>query len=119
MVDLGYQGLVAIVHHLLGGKMKDVLDLLGQHALEGKPESVVVLACLIGLLFKLSDKGGKVLLRPHLEVEEVLFGLYDGVKDIKPAKELLYKGHLLRQHRVVGVKPEEACIVVKDQALQV
>lgn len=67
LVNWSYEGLVAIICGLLGGKIEDVLDSLGQSMLKGKLEDIVVPTHLIDLLFELDDEDGKLFLRPYLE----------------------------------------------------
>ncbi|KAG6884129.1 hypothetical protein C0993_001124 [Termitomyces sp. T159_Od127] len=65
---------------LFGGEAEDVLDVLGQGAAKSKSESVVVPAGFVGLLLKVDNEGGELLVVVHLEIEEVLFGLRYSVK---------------------------------------
>lgn len=69
---------------MFGGEVENVFDLLGECALEGELEGVVISAHLIGLLLEPDNEDGKAFFGPHPEVEQVIFGLHNSVKDAKP-----------------------------------
>ncbi|KAG5349081.1 hypothetical protein C0989_006115 [Termitomyces sp. Mn162] len=106
LVDLGNECLVPVVGGLLGCKAKDILDLLRQGTTEGKSESVVVPASLVGFLFKPYNKGREAFIVMHSEVEEIFLRLHYSVKDAKLTQEFLGESKPIGEHGVVGVKPE-------------
>ncbi|KAG5732318.1 hypothetical protein E4T56_gene11393 [Termitomyces sp. T112] len=83
LVDLDNERLVPVIGGLLGCEVKDILDPLKQDAMEGKLESVVVPAALVGFLFESYNKGREVFVVTHSEVEEIFLCLRYGVKDAK------------------------------------
>ncbi|KAG5734023.1 hypothetical protein E4T56_gene5217 [Termitomyces sp. T112] len=106
LVNLGNKHLVPIIGGLLGCKAKDILDPLRQGTMEGKLESIVFPAGLIGFPFKLYNKGHEAFIVMHSEVEEIFLHLHYGVKDAELTREFLGESKPIGEHKVVGVKSE-------------